>query len=284
MCSTVRAQKKILVYKNGRFQYVEDIDEVSDAQSTIDDIKQEQQLNNRLDAIDKEIEAWEEYKDAWSSVVEDYEKNANRLNAEQQFNIKLEGDNWETRLSNLSKYVAQYNQLMGSLKSDTTTLPSLSGATNKSDVDWSQLWWDAANDTSLSEAERKQIQDWAHAQKVEEMKGTGAKYDEASGTWYYAKGTTSAQGGMSLVGEEGAELRVLNKGDGIIPADVTRNLWSWGMTTPAQMMSNIVNKVGQNKLCSITISNLNLPEVKDGPSFVEYMKNNIWRKAIQLTV
>lgn len=276
-------QTKVLVYKDGRYQYVEDIDEVSSAQSDLEKLRQEQELQDRLDAIDKEIEYWEDYKDAWSSVVDNYETEQNKLLLSQKFGITLEGENWQLRLGNLAQYVNEYNGLMDSLKSFENM--TFGGSTGKpSGVDWSQIWWDAENDTSLSEEKRTQIQNWAHAQKADELKGTGAKYDEASGTWYYAKGTTSAQGGMSLVGEEGAELRVLNKGDGIIPADVTRNLWSWGMTTPAQMMSNIINTAGQSKSYNITISNLNLPEVKDGPSFVEYMKNNIWRKAIQFTI
>lgn len=40
----------------------------------------------------------------------------------------------------------------------------------------------------------------------------------------YANGTLSATGGLSLVGEQGAELRILNQGDGIIPANLTSNL------------------------------------------------------------
>lgn len=276
-------QTKVLVYKDGRYQYVEDIDEVSSAQSDLEKLRQEQELQDRLDAIDKEIEYWEDYKDAWSSVVDNYEAEQNKLLLSQKFGITLEGENWQLRLGNLAQYVNEYNGLMDSLKSFENM--TFGGSTGKpSGIDWSQIWWDAENDTSLSEEKRTQIQNWAHAQKADELKGTGAKYDEASGTWYYAGGTTSAQGGMSLVGEEGAELRILNKGDGILPADITRNLWSWGTTTPAQMMSNIINTAGQSKSYNISISNLNLPEVKDGPSFVEYMKNNIWRKAIQLTV
>lgn len=44
----------------------------------------------------------------------------------------------------------------------------------------------------------------------------------------YAGGTTSASGGLSLVGENGPELRVLGQGDGIIPADITKNLMRMG--------------------------------------------------------
>lgn len=96
----------------------------------------------------------------------------------------------------------------------------------------------------------------------------------------YATGTTSARGGLSLVGEKGAELRVLNQGDGIIPADITKNLWAWGSLTPTTLV-NALGGLGSSKMMSVSIANLNLPEVKDGEGFVNYMKNNFWRSAVQ---
>lgn len=44
----------------------------------------------------------------------------------------------------------------------------------------------------------------------------------------YASGTLSASGGMSLVGENGPELRVVNSGDGIIPAEITKKSMGLG--------------------------------------------------------
>ena len=57
----------------------------------------------------------------------------------------------------------------------------------------------------------------------------------------YATGTTSAKGGLSLVGEQGAELRVLNKGDGIIPAQLTENLMKWGNFDPTSYFKEMIN-------------------------------------------
>ena len=57
----------------------------------------------------------------------------------------------------------------------------------------------------------------------------------------YASGTTSAKGGLSLVGENGAELRVLNKGDGIIPAQLTENLMKWGSFDPTNYFKEMMN-------------------------------------------
>ena len=273
-------QTRVLVYKDGRFQYVNDIDEVSQAQTELENIKQEQELQDRLDNIDKEIEYWEKYKEEWGSVVDNYEKEQDKLLLAQKFGIDLESENWQERLGNLAQYVSEYNALMSRL----TNAQNMTFGGSSSGIDWSKIWWDAENDPTITEEKRLQIQNWAHSQKAQEMQGTGAKFDIASGSWKYASGTTSAEGGISLVGEKGAELRVLNKGDGVLPANVTRNLWSWGATTPDEFMTDIGNKESSQKSLSILIENLNLPEVKDGLSFVEYMKNNIWRRAVQLTV
>lgn len=102
----------------------------------------------------------------------------------------------------------------------------------------------------------------------------------------FASGTDSANGGISLVGENGPELRVLGQGDGILPSDVTRNLWSWGITTPSSMINSIFNGLeSMGQTISITIQNFNpsLPNVTDGQSFADYMKNNFWREAIQFS-
>lgn len=67
----------------------------------------------------------------------------------------------------------------------------------------------------------------------------------------YADGTINAKGGLDLVGEEGAELRVINSGDGIIPADITRNLMKIGkygdMTAMGKSVTDIFN-IGTVKL------------------------------------
>ena len=70
------------------------------------------------------------------------------------------------------------------------------------------------------------------------MQGSGKTYNPASGEWY-ANGTTSASGGLSMVGERGAELRVLNKGDGIIPHNITENLMALGKYSPTNLMNKL---------------------------------------------
>lgn len=87
----------------------------------------------------------------------------------------------------------------------------------------------------------------------------------------YAKGTRSANRGLSLVGENGPELRVLNHGDGILPSGITDNLWRWGSMTPSDMLSSLAQKA-QSWAQTLNISNVTLPNVRDAQSFVSGLR------------
>lgn len=87
----------------------------------------------------------------------------------------------------------------------------------------------------------------------------------------YARGTRNAINGLSLVGENGPELRVLNQGDGILPSGITDNLWRWGSMTPRDMLSSLAQRV-QNWAQTLNISNVTLPNVRDAQSFVSGLR------------
>ena len=82
----------------------------------------------------------------------------------------------------------------------------------------------------------------------------------------YASGTTSAKGGISMVGEQGPELRVLNQGDGIIPADITRNLMKIG-SDPHWF----ANRSGAGNTI-LNVANVSLPSVRNAQQFVDGLK------------
>lgn len=82
----------------------------------------------------------------------------------------------------------------------------------------------------------------------------------------YASGTTSAKGGISMVGEQGPELRVLNQGDGIIPADITRNLMKIG-SDPRWFANR--SSAGNTIL---NVANVSLPSVRNAQQFVDGLK------------
>lgn len=364
--------KRVLVYKDGRYQYVEDIDAVSSAQANLERLEREEKLRqeienleqmkeNALDLIQDQIAYWEKYRDEWGSVVDDYQKEQDRLIAEQILGVKLEGDNWEKRLGNLSDYIQKYKDLLEEARKAQEELDyldkvsdkneangALGGATSdyeqsvinsvKQQMEINAAKWHAAT----SQAEKDRL----HKANQELGASIGATYDPDTGIWDFsnahisggsgssggsssgnkgssggsssssgvvgdyfdkvedslsdaadkfgdilgglfgkkhAKGTLNAPGGISLVGEQGPELRVLNSGDGILPSDITRNLWNWGMLSPFDLISHFdgLKMTNLDRNMSIVIQQLNLPEVRDGNDFINYFQGNIWRTVVQ---
>lgn len=117
---------------------------------------------------------------------------------------------------------------------------------------------------------KSEIQDLYNKSKSDISKGyllNLASEMHKAGYQGYARGTTKAGGGLSLVGENGPELRVLNQGDGILPNSITDNLWRWGSMTPSDMLASLAQKA-QNWAQTLNISNITLPNVRDAQSFV----------------
>ena len=199
-----REQKK-LVYKDGRFQYVQDADAISAAQAKLDEYNR----NKALEASKADIEA--------------------RRKA-------------EVRQTVLAKMQAN----------------------------------SAAWATSTSPAEREAL----HNANVELAKllEDNATYNAATGKWSsYAGGTLGATGGISLVGENGPEMRILNRGDGILTSGVTKNLFAWGSTSPSDFVSALKGlmgfKFGSSSNTTVNVNNLELPNVTNAREFVTGLKN-----------
>ena len=87
----------------------------------------------------------------------------------------------------------------------------------------------------------------------------------------FARGTRNANSGLSLVGENGPELRVLNHGDGILQSGITDNLWRWGSMTPKDRLESLAQRV-QNWSQVFNINNVTLPNVRDAQSFVRGLR------------
>ena len=111
-------------------------------------------------------------------------------------------------------------------------------------------------------------------------------------TEYYATGTLSSSGGPSLINENGLESIITPQGtitslpakSGILPADLTRNLWALGEVAP-----NLIARLGGSNLQtinsssatdnSINIDNLvatfNTDSGFDGQEFLESLKREV---------
>lgn len=368
-------QTKVMVYKDGRYQYINDLDEVSDAQANLDKLQREKIMQQEVDdlkkrkdealkAIDEEIEGWEEYQKKWSNMASNIQKTNKEMEVAQKYHIDTEKQNWDLNIGNLNNYVSQYESLMarlaaaqemsyqGYMNGEMMSVPT--GGLSKSEkanldnyaasggdlAAWikgsngyaSKEALEYANQLRNEKIDKQGItgqygQKYGSASDLLASMGVGNKSTSSSkgssrgssskgsssskssstagavasgiksalssigkalsgkGFKKNANGTENFEGGLSLVGEEGAELRVLNRGDGIIPADITRNLWQWGAMTPADMMSNIgdldLNSKNDGTIITIQNFNPNLSNVKDGEGFAQYMKNNFMREVVQ---
>ena len=300
-------QKKLYVFQNGKFQYIQDTEAISSAKAELDAYERERVLRKEVNSletlkdqalasIDKQIDGWEKYKEEWESVTTQYQDQQGKLFAEQVFGINTEQKNWETRLANAQSFVSEYNSILRKLDSISSDMNITSGVkgndSGRDEVIKNNTSFGANRDfmaeaiaaanagdrdkayALLEQRDQKldaQGRNSASGINKEESRDIINSHLDKSTTSKHANGTISAPGGLSLVGERGPELRVLNSGDGIIPADATRNLWDWAKFSPKDFNGGTM----------IHIANLNLPNVRDGNDFVKYMVNNFWRETVQ---
>lgn len=92
----------------------------------------------------------------------------------------------------------------------------------------------------------------------------------------FASGTLSAKGGLSLLGENGAELAWLNKGDSVYSNAISRNLMEWGRYTPAQ----VINKAKNSSAQIFNFDKIVLPNVHNANDFYRELQN-LPNKALQ---
>ena len=293
--------KQLYVFQNGQFQYVQDVEAVSSAQAELDaynrDKALEQEVANleklkkqALANIDDQIKGWEKYRDEWKDVVNQYTNQQNKLIAEQVLGIDLEQKNWQKRLMNAQEFANKYNNIMANLKvaSAEGAVEAVGGSSQMSSSDLSalaQAGRDYNNATTQAEKDAAHARAEAIRNKYGYSGGTdGSKYIPTSSgsskplksssskqSASYASGTLSAIGGLSMVGERGPELRVLGQGDGILPADITRNLWDWGKINPGSMIRNMSQ--------IFNISNLSLPNARDVESLISGLKQMAYQRA-----
>ncbi|HII95037.1 MAG TPA: hypothetical protein HA367_04790, partial [Candidatus Methanofastidiosum sp.] len=282
---------KVRVYREGQgFVYEEDITAVSEARKNLDKLNREQQLKDEvarleklkkqaLDNIDTQIKRWEDYSESWSSVASNYKKDQDKLLAEQVFGINTEQAGWEERLGNAKSFVAQYNALMAQI-----------GAANMAGAGAASGGSGGGGGGYVYNITTQKGKDIASGL------GTGQTYKASDGsTWKknsdgslsvttksgntyagkYASGTLSANPGMANVDEHGSELILRNppsgrmtymeKGDGVVPANLTKNLMEWGRFSPASFTPNAS---GGGSSIVYQIDNLTLPSVRNAEDLI----------------
>ena len=281
-----KSQKK-MIYKDGRFQYLEDTEAISKAQSDLDEFYRKKDLQDKKDYIEEQrklelgdledqVKYLEDKVNYWNDYID-------RLDAEFSSYMDIfddflqkQKDGYFGDLEALKKYVEEKEQLLkrsasagsglggsydgGTSGGDSYNPPT--GATEPAPIG-SGVVGAAGIGAGLIIGSTKTP---AH--------GTGGP--KHGTTQFYAEGTTYSKGGLSVVGEKGAELRVLNRGDGIIPADITKNLWKWGSIDPDKVKAKSESNI---QSYNIDIDNVNLPDVTNPEEFISGIKNLALQRA-----
>ena len=291
-----KASKK-MVYKDGKFQYVEDIDAVAAAQVKLDEYNRKKALKDAKAAIEerRKIEL-KGYQDRLAII----EANIKAL----QNGFSAELGAWDDYLAQLQAKIDEEWRLLNSRPSGSgggghtsTVLPSAPSGLHSSAADPNYKM-------SAAEAVARRNQGLANAEKANKAsaakkaaaaaaagaaagaagkkkptttkKGGSSKRSSSTkyGGRHHAMGTMSADGGFALVGEQGPELRVLNQGDGILPANITRNLWA--MATNPQLRMGGSGNISNT---AVNVANVTLPNVRNAEEFVAGLKNLAYQRA-----
>lgn len=358
--------QRVMVYKDGRFQYVSDIDAVSEAQADLDEYNREQALQAQKDALEAEKDILQQYKDEWSSLTQKYQEEQDKLLLEEYFGINAENDNWKKRLDNFQDFYDEYakicdnlaalqEQLQKDLEELYNNFNTISNILNKGPSSigsgiasgitsgilasggnpiWGAIGGAIGGALGAADAISGGSSGKGSSSSSSSLSGTitsdkgytigsgkgqsfvldapagstmtggdGSKWTknpdgsttivDKDGVKHTVSSNKRASGVLSnptdsidLVGEEGPEMRFNPKGAGIVPANMTKNLWAWGTTNPSQYL-NTISGVGANsgQSIAITIQNFNpsLPNVSNGEDFVNYLNTSFVRHVVQFT-
>lgn len=310
-----KASKK-MVFKDGRFQYLSDVDAIAKAQSNLEEFYQEQELKKKKKRIEEERKAELAGLNAEKKILQD------RINEWQEF-ISSMSYKYDSSLKELGSYVNNWNAKIDQIKNPppdydpgggTPSKPPAEDLTAYKPSSPTDIWvkrvqaylgwtmdgywddgetqklknkgwtWQTAYNKAKAAYDRGKSQYAAgnsnYTRQVNGYVQTGKSKDvayilAAKAIDKYAKGALSALGGISMVGEQGPELRVLNQGDGIIPAKQTATLWSFA-NDPAKFLQNLNNIGGKTDI--FNIANVSLPNVQNPQEFISGLRNLAYQR------
>lgn len=86
----------------------------------------------------------------------------------------------------------------------------------------------------------------------------------------YAGGTVYSSAGLHMFGENGPELGVIGSGNGVLPSEITRNLWEWGAQRPEEMLASVPANTGDTiSFSGVTMAFPNVRSGSDAQGFME---------------
>lgn len=273
--------------KDGIYQTEDAIDGLSKSIDTISDSIDNMSSkvgSNLSDGINNATVSLEKFKELYDQF------NKAQKDAEDKYKsipLWIFEENGKRYYSSMSDRGAAANQIAGRIEKETGYYRTdiISGLTkiNPNEIKWFFADGNNVYYSTLSDRNKAAVDIGSQVQKT-----TGYyRPDIISGIKAYASGTKSAQGGLSLVGENGAEFRVLNQGDGIINAKLTERLIQLG-TNPVDYLKQAYNKVfeqlSSQRMMSDTIENM-FGNIRNIPiSTGAVMQNGTIAPSIQINI
>ena len=273
-------QSKKYVFKDGRFQYVDDVDAIASAQEQLDEFNREQALQEKTKQLEKqrdleleqnqlaqkaledEKKRWEEYKQGWSNITNAYTEQQNALLAQQKLGIDVEKATWNERLSNLESFKNQYISLAAQIKAAEAEIAgydaqiSAVGSAENQDAIIRRMMkenseaWHQTSDAS----ERERLHEMN--EYLNSLLSNSGTYNAASGQWSNLSYTQS-QPLSSSIGSVGVMTPSVASS-----AVLGSSLINKGISGAKQALSQIFN-----------MGNISLPNVSNAKQFVSELKN-----------
>ena len=207
--------------------------QITEKQQAFDAWELENDLARKKEKLEREIE-YEQ--NLLKQKEEDYEKQKEGLETafkteEEKFNNhyanidilvaerleelrKTNNGKWDSILSDITAKLAEaeskYQKLLGIEKSAEEIAKEISSGNSSGSSITSY--------SDLTSAQKTAVQEWI------KKNGGSADWQMAVSVLGYASGTDSSRRGLSLVGEEGAELRWLDEGTKILPSEISKQI------------------------------------------------------------
>lgn len=272
-------QTKKYVFKDGRFQYVSDVDAINEAQSQLDKFNREQALQEQTKLLEKqrdleleqnelqqklleeEKQRWQDYKTGWANLTDAYDDEQNELLALQKLGIDIEKATWDERLSNLDSFKQQYIDLAKQIKEAEAEIAGYD--TSISNVDSSEM-----RDAKIREMMKANSAAWHETTDESERE----RLHEANN---YLNSLLSSQGTYNEASGKWSNLSYQSANSGLSAQSVLSGfpMMSTPQTPAAAIVTSGMDRIKQNSGQTINLGNVTLPGVTNAKQFVSELKN-----------
>lgn len=240
-------------------------------------------------AIDDQISSWEDYKKAWTDVVDNYKLEQDALLLNQNLGASTESSILNQRISTIKKFASEYKALMEDINNSTSqtlggssseTVPTSSSSSSSSSTSSTATATTTSGKTISVSINSSGKTTTAGLTAGTVVHTAGGNYKITGGTAGNYTSVKVKHDGINsgLVGDvpfnpSTEVLTKLAKGEGVFTAEQMKNVvknMTNIMTSCPLYQSTDSNTSNTQK---ISIANITLPSVKSGTDFMNQMKN-----------